>query len=274
MLAAYTVLVEDRLTTAAFAYPLRAGWLAAPGVVPRPHVSAADSAAAPLALVDSVEARSLLRSHVIVREVAVAARRATMLTLATSTRPDEVGHVTASLAGVSQAGRAVAVIVIPEFYGISVVNWTQQALAPSDATIVVQEDAAALIAIDDEESYQEDLGRAWFLLTDLPFVSHVCLARRDMLTTDPEGLAAALGHLHAARDLSRSRGRELRRDLSKDLGVEREVLADALADQTLYLGTEEQQGLEELWKRTGLPLSAAEARGAFVSVRTRHSSSS
>lgn len=261
--------IEDRLVTSAFCYPFRAGWLDGSGVSLVPHLRSADVAGWPVALLDSIEARALTRTHVVIREAAVCTRRASMLTLATATRPDEIERASVALPGVSPAGRAVAAIVVPAFYGITVTEWTTEERALDPSTLLVQEDAAALIPIEDEESYQEDLGRAWFLFTDTPFISHVCVARRDLLVSDPSAVAIAIGRLAAARDLARAQGRELRRDLSRDLNIEREVLIDALADQTLSLGTEEQQGVEELWKRAGMPLTATESRSAFVSIRGR-----
>jgi predicted solute-binding protein len=263
------LLIEDRLVTAAFSYPFRSGWLEADGVSLAPRVAAAGAAEWPVALLDTVEARAMTRSHVIVRDACVCARRASMLTLATHTRPDDIISAAASLPNVSSTGRAVAAIVVPTFYGITITEMTTERLAVDSTTMVIHEDAAGLIPFDDEESYQEDLGRAWFLFTDTPFVSHVCVARRDLVANDPGSIAATLGRLSAARELARTRGRELRRDLSRDLGIEREVLVDALADQSLSLGAEEQRGVEELWKRAGVPLSAAESRGTFVSIRPR-----
>lgn len=262
-------LVEDRLTTAAISYPFRAGWLDDAGVALLPRVTSADVADWPMALLDPVEARALVGTHVIIRDIAVSAQRATLLTLATATRPDEIAEADVSVAGVSPAGRAVAAIVVPAFYGISVSNWTSEPRPLSEANLLVQEDALALIPIDDDEAYQEDLGRAWFLFTDTPFVSHVCIARRDLIAANPDLLRNALRRLIAARDMAQSRGRELRRNLSSDLAVEREVLTDALAEQSLTIGAEEQRGLEELWKRSGRPLTAAEARSTFVSLRSR-----
>lgn len=263
------LLIEERLVTAAFSRPFRAGWVDDEGVQLIPRVAAADIDGWPVVLLDSIEARPLLHSHVVVREVAVAARRASMLTLATATRPDAVEQAVASVPDASPATRALAAMVVPAFYGIRVTGWTTERRQVAADVIVIQQDVEALAPLDDEAAYQEDLGRAWYLFTDLPFVSHVCLARRDLIADDPPLIVAALERLTAARDAARARGRELRRDLAREFALEREVLADALADQALSLGTEEQRGLEELWKRAGTPLAGSEARTAFVSVRGR-----
>jgi len=266
MLDTEPIVLERSLVTAAISYPFEAGWLDAAGVNLVARLSTAEVKDAVVALVDSVDARALLATHAIVRGGALSSRRHSMLTFATHTRPDDVSDVSVVLDDVSAAGTAVAAIVIPDFYGITVRDWTIGSAAVSATTALVTEGAAALIPIEDDESYQEDLGRAWFLMTDTPFVSHVCMARRDLLATAPGTLAAHFGRIVAARDIARSRGRELRRNLSQDHGVEREVLTDALADQTDTLGTEEERGLLELWKRSGRPLGANDRRSAFVSL--------
>jgi hypothetical protein len=228
-----------------------------------PLLAAADAGAATLALLDSVTALSLLPARVIVRDVAVVWRAASMLTLTTHARPDEVEAATVAVPGVSPAGRALAAAVLGPFYGIAVAGWSERA-HPVDAThVTISEGPAALIAEADEERYQEDLGRAWFLLTDRPFVSHVAVAARQQIASDPPAVAAAVARLLAAREAGAARGRELRRDLSKAHGIDREALTETLAAATWALDDAAADGLAELARRSGLALP----RNALVSVR-------
>jgi predicted solute-binding protein len=256
------IALEERLETAMLAYPFRAGWVEADGVTLAPSLGADDAGTATLALLDSVTALSLLPAHVVVRDVAVVWRAASMLTLTTYARPDEVESATVAAPGVSPAGRALAAAVLGPFYGIAVAGWSERA-QPVDAThVTVSEGPAALIAAADEELYQEDLGRAWYLLTDRPFVSHVAVAARRQIAGDPRSVAAAMERLRAARDAGAARGRELRRDLSKAHGIDRETLTETLAAATYALDDAAVDGLAELARRSGLALP----RNALVSV--------
>jgi predicted solute-binding protein len=267
-MATLELLLDDTLTTAMLAYPFRAGWVAAEHAQLVTGLTArAVRAARSVALLDALAARTLLDTHVLVRDVGIASRRASFITLATHTRPDEVGAVTISTANVSPATLALAQIVVPDFYGIPVVGWTEQELELSATTAQVSEGARALIPFEHEEWYQEDLGRAWLLLTDSSFVSHVAVAPRAAIASDPRAVAEAVGRLIAARDAGRSRARELRRDISNAHTVDREVLTETLADQSYELGKDELHGLTTLWRRAGLPVSDKELRAALVTTR-------
>jgi predicted solute-binding protein len=250
-----------------FVHPFAAGWVDGAGVTRTPYLAPSQAGEADLALIDSIAALTLLRTHVIVRDLAVISRRASMLTLETHTRPDDVDEVTVAIPGVSPAGRAVASAVLQPFYGIRVTEWVEDDRPVDPSHARVTEGARALIPVDDEEQYQEDLGRAWFLMSDRPFVSHVAVAPRALLATGPETLAGALARLNAARSLATERGRELRRDLSKGLGIDRETLTDTLADQAFFLDDPAVDGLAELARRSGFAVSQKELRSALVTIQ-------
>jgi menaquinone biosynthesis protein len=266
--ATFDMLIDDVLATAMLAYPFRAGWLAVERLQLMPGLTArAARESNGVAFLDSLAARTLLDTHVIVRDLALACRRASFVTFDTHTRPDDVGAVTISAPGVSPATLALAQIVVPDFYGVRAQGWTDQQLSLSDAVAQVSEGARALIPFEHEEWYQEDLGRAWLLLTDSPFVSHICVAPRSAIAADPVGVAAAVAQLAAGLAVGRARARELRRDVSSALGVDRDVLTETLADQAWELGKDELHGLTTLWRRAGLPVSDKDLRASLVTTR-------
>lgn len=249
-----------------FAYPFTAGWVDADGVALERGLTPAGAAGATLALLDSVAALTMLGTHVIVRDIGIVWRTASMLTLTTHTRPDEVETVSVSIEGVSPAGRALATAVLQPFYGITVESWSEARQAIDAEHAAIDEGASALIAVDDENQYQEDLGRAWFLLTDQPFVSHVAVAPRALLVSDPRAIANAVTRVLAARSAGMERGRELRRDLSKGLGIDRDTLTETLADQIHHLDDAALDGLSELARRAGLGMTPSAIRNAAISV--------
>jgi predicted solute-binding protein len=265
--------IDDRLTTAMYAYPFTAGWVNADGVVLERGLRPSVARQATVALIDSAYGLTMLDTHVIVRDAGIVWRTASMLTLTTHARPDEVNEATIAIPGISAAGRAVATAVIAPFYGITVSGWSEEPREVDTDTAVIAEDAAALIADENEDHFQEDLGRAWFLLANLPFVSHICVAPRGLLASDPAAVSSAVDRLNAARAAGQERGRELRRDLSKGLDIDRETLTETLADQAFSLDDEALDGLIELSRRTSLGVSRNAIRSAAVRVTAPPASS-
>jgi predicted solute-binding protein len=261
-----TITLDDRLETVMLGYPFSAGWIDSEGVTLVPYLPPSVAASATVALVDSIAALTMLGSHVIVRDIAVVCRHSSMLTLVTHTRPDEVEAVTVSIPGISPAGRAVATAVLQPFYGITVSEWSERDHPVDEQHATLTEGVVALTPVDDESQYQEDLGRAWFLMTDRPFVTHVAVASRAALASDPAAVAAAIRRLDESRGTALEKGRELRRDLSKGLNIDRETLTDTLADQTHTLDDEAVDGLAVLSARSGLRMSRRELLDALVSV--------
>lgn len=250
---AIPVLIDGRLTACWYSYPFQAGWIEPEGVeIARDPLPAAVRDRQAVALIDSLAATRLLESHVIISDHCVASRRASFLTVVTHTRPDDVDNVTVSTPGVSLVGRGVAEATLPRFYGITVARWTDERLSVNDTTALVSEEAEALIPVEEPDHYQEDLGRAWFLLTDTPFVSHVCVAPRSTLAADPAAVITTVERLDAARQSSSDRARELRRNLSRDHGIERDLFTETLADQTYRLDDAERAGLLGLWQHLGI----------------------
>ncbi|HYI16987.1 MAG TPA: MqnA/MqnD/SBP family protein [Thermomicrobiales bacterium] len=265
-MATTVIAIDDRLTTAMYAYPVTAGWVDADGIALERGLRPDAARQSTIALLDSVYALTMLDTHVILRDAGIVWRTASMLTMTTHTRPDEVEQATIAIPGISAAGRAVATAVITSFYGITITRWVEDEREVDETTAVVSEDAAALIADENEDHYQEDLGRAWFLLANLPFVSHVCVAPRALLASDPAAVAVAVERLNAAKAFGQERGRELRRDLSKGFNIDREMLTETLADQSHTLDDEALDGLVELAKRTGLGVAREKIRSAAVRV--------
>lgn len=260
------ILIDDRLPACRYALPVTAGWVTEPGLeVQRITSPAGIREQNAVALVDSLIASLLLESHAIITDHAVASRRASMLTMVSNTRPDDVDNVIVSTPDVSVAGRGVAESTLPRFYGISATGWVNERRGVDRSTVLITEGAEALIPVDDADAYQEDLGRAWFLMTDTPYVSHVCVAPRSLLTRNPASIVEAVSRLEAARSAGEERARELRRNISRDFDIDRDVIADTLADQTYRLDDPERAGLLALWRATGVSVPG-DTRNLFVTL--------
>ena len=260
------ILIENRLTCCWYAYPVQTGWVKDENIILERNLGPARVREAnAVALIDSLAATRLLDSHVIVSDHAVASRRASFLTIVTHTRPDDVDNVTVSTPDVSLSGRGLAETTLPRFYGITATEWTPSRLPVNETTALLTEEAEALIPVDEPDQYQEDLGRAWFLLTDTPYVSHVCVAPRSELTRNPEAVVQAVSRLTTARESAEANARELRRNLSRDLDIERDLFTETLADQTYRLDDAERAGLLGFWQSIGFT-APGNAQNLFVSL--------
>ena len=251
-MARLPILIDDSLLTARFAHPFRAGWLDADAVALRALGSSADLRGFDgVALVDAVLAAALLESWVILPDHAVASRRESMLNLVSDRRPDGLERITLGVGGVSDVAQAVAGATLPRFYGIEITALSAAQVTPDAANAYLEEGAHALADVDDNGWFHEDLGRAWFLLTQTPFVTHICIAPRDHTVHNHDAVSATLEHIQLARDMSHERSRELRRDLTREHGVDRELLGEVLADQSNTLGVDERAGLKSLYSFSG-----------------------
>jgi hypothetical protein len=250
--------------------PVEKGWVD-PGV--KVEVTESPNAAAlrahdGIAIVDSLLASTALDTSVIVREHGVMMDQISLLTMVTHDRPDEIGRAIVATPGVSLCGRAVAEIVIPSFYGIEIGGWSDEPAEVGPESILITEDAAALLPTDDETHYHEDLGRAWFLLTDTPFVSHVCLAPRNVYESDPDSLrdaSHALDRITACADEQR---RMLRRNISRDHGIDRELVVDVFDALKLRLSDAGIDGLKTLYHRAGVLARTGPIDHRIVSLRS------
>jgi predicted solute-binding protein len=269
---AQRIAIDDRLQTAMLTYPFTAGWVDAMDVTLRSGLTPTAALDVDVAMLDSVAALTMLSTHVILRDVAAVWRTASMLTLTTHTRPDAVENVAVSIPGISPAGRALATATLQPFYGIRVSEWLEADHPVDDLHATISEGAQALVAIEDESDdedegiYQEDLGRAWYLMTNHPFVSHLCVVRRNLLVNDPEAVVATVQRLNNARAVGAERGRELRRDLSKGLGIDRDTLIDVLASEAFTLDDDALDGLAELSRRCGLGVAPQMIQRAAVQL--------
>jgi predicted solute-binding protein len=261
------ILIDDSLLTARFAHPFRAGWLPAEGVELRTPAAAAELRSfSGVALVDAVLAAALIESWVILPRHAVASRRESMLNLVTDRRPDGLEHIMLGISGVSDVAQAVADATLPRFYGIVITGWSTEPVVPGVNSAYLAEGAHALADIEDDGLFHEDLGRAWFLLTQTPFVTHICIAPRGLVEHDRASVLAALDVMQKAVDASNERARELRRDLTGAYGVDRELLNEVLADQSNVLGAEERAGLKSLYSFSGRRESAERLARAIVEL--------
>ncbi len=180
--------------------------------------------------------------------------------------------VTAAVPGISLTGRAVAEIVIPEFYGITVSEWINGEASVGPKSIVVTEDAQALLPTANEDDYHEDLGRAWYLLTETPFVSHVCIVSEQHYQEDAASVRAAVADLYALRRAAEEQRRLLRRNISRDHDIDRDLVVDVFDGLRFDLTERGVEGLSILYGQTGVLSRIGSLADRIATIKTARQS--
>ncbi|MBX6340868.1 MAG: hypothetical protein IRY97_00280 [Thermomicrobiaceae bacterium] len=257
-------LIDDSVITAILSYPIARGWVSLAGPYELlPNITAemvAERQAC--ALVGSVDAALLADRFAVITDVALVSHHSSAVALWTAERPDAVERVPIALDGVSRTAEAIARATIPHFYGIQPTAW-QRPSAEGEA--VVREGVAAFQPV--EAGYLSDLGRAWFILTNFPFPTHLLVAPKAIAQQDRASLESVVRDLQSALEVGDERRREIRRNLSDDYGLDRERFTEFTSDQTTTLTRSGRKAWRDLLNRVGramkLPL---EAEPEFVSI--------
>lgn len=250
--------IEQSVTTAVYSLPIAQGWVEpTTSFILERHLTAGVVRARGLpALLGAVEATQLADEFVVIADVALVSQHTSGVAMQTSGRPDTLDEVSVALDGVSLTAEALARATVTPFYGIGVVTWSRSA---EHGPVTVLEDDEALAQPLSERMH--DLGRAWFILSSLPFPSHVLVVPRRMLAEHEGALRHLVTELHAAREAAMARPGEVLEQLVGEHALNRERVHALLADQTHRLTQRARSGLSELLHRTGrdLGLPAADA---------------
>ena len=222
-----------------------------------------------LLLVPAVEYAELQETHTILPDLAAVGQHGAAALLIADRRLDEVEHPIVELGGVSRMTECLARATLLKFYGITAAAWVRDADPPAPeleegATqrLAVADGGEALHLLDEPGGrILSDLGRAWFVLTGLPAVTHLLLAPNALNDAAAAELRAFLEALPAALAATHDRRRELRRELSARYGVSRELLNTYYNDQVTSLTGDAQRSL--------LALFAAGAWGMDLPTVTR-----
>jgi len=217
------LLVDDTLVTAMLTMPIREGWLAGEAFSPQPRLRAGDVGANAAALLPAGEMSALAASHAIVPEVAVVCDGVGAIAMRTPVRPDGVETSVIHLYDVSRTAELLLRATLRPFFGITASEFVDDASAERAlaAEVVLVEGTEALR--NPEAGFQEDLCRAWFILTGLRLVSHVLMVPVDAADDEVAGIVTAMRRLI---DTGVERRRDVRMALAETSDLDRDRLID------------------------------------------------
>ena len=220
-----TLYIDDNLMTGMFAIPLRERWIetdVAYEVVP--GLTADRIGRGDVALISVAEAASLVDSHYIDPALAVVAGEPPLSTIAmrTPVRPDGIDESPIRMIDTSSTAELLIRALLRPFFGISADGFVHNADDPAadEAQCVVIDGTIGLT--EPEMGQQEDLVKAWYVLTGTSVVHAVAV-----VGVEADGGEAELGLLRSALDLGVDRRREVRRILvGDDESLDRDKLAE------------------------------------------------
>ncbi len=254
------LLLDDAPAAAPLALALELGWATLP--IPVRTVSGLTARIArahpgALVLVPLVEYAVLQDAYTILPELAAGGHHGAAAVLVADRRLDEVDQPRVDLADISRATECLARATLLKFYGITAAAWSRDepppppahdATAPDRLTVEIREGGEALHLLDEPGDHVvSDLGKAWFILSGFPPVSHLLLAPDALIGATDETWRGVLDALTAALAVVHERRRELRRTLAERYGVSREFLNAFYNDQFLTLTGDAQKSILALF---------------------------
>lgn len=275
------LLLDEHPGPAPLALALERGWATLPlptRAVPRLTAATARAWPEALLLIPVAEYALLQETHLIVPGLACGGWHRAAAALIADRRFDLISAPRVELGDASRTTECLARATLAKFYGITPARWTRHGVttpapipsaepgheatddAPGPLPRVV-DGLAALRALDAPDDLTvADLGKAWFILTGLPAVSHLLLAPRALVAAEPDRLRDLTAALPIALAAVHQRRRELRRDLSQRDGLSRDFLSAFSNDRFWTLHEDARKAVARLLERggpgTGLPAVA------------------
>jgi hypothetical protein len=174
------------------------------------------------ALIQAGEYGAVQETHKVAPQLAVAFDRTAPVVLRTPVRPDEVERTPIQLIDTGSSAELLARATLDPFFGITPAGFFREAVDDAEAAVV----SGALALLPPEAGFSENLGKAWYILTEAPFVSHILVVPKE--SNGESDLAFAAMKLQAKTSRRAIRGR-----MSESTGVDKETLL-ALYQQTRF----------------------------------------
>jgi len=242
-----TILIDDTLATAQIAVPFSEGWLESTvETITRPNLRASDVGRNDVALLPVPEATLLTESHVIAPEVAIVFDGIGPIAMRTPIRPDGVEETIVRLLDAGPTAEVVMRALLRPYFGITATRFASSDDDPraAEAQVVVVDGATGLE--QPESGFQDDLARAWFILTGQALVSHVTVVGVEALA---RGAEREIETLRSAAALGVERRRDVRGIVAGRWAVDRDALAEFSNRVRFSLTPEDRQSVQSLVAR-------------------------
>lgn len=212
-----TLLIDDNLMTGMIVTPLREGWVTTDVDVEFVANLTADRVGrGDVALISVAESASLTSTHFVDPSIAVASgsdpeSAVSSIVMRTPVRPDGVEETHIRMIDTTPTAELLIRALLRQFFGISSAGFVHDAADPTaaDAQVVVMDGPRGLT--DADHGYQEDLVKAWYVLTGSPVVYAVVV-----VGVDADGGEKEIAVLRESLATGTERRREVRRLIAGD----------------------------------------------------------
>jgi hypothetical protein len=183
--------------------------------------------------------------HKIHPDAGISVRDHGVVALQSAVRPDELSAPAIWVRTTGPTGELLARATVPAFFGLRPRAWVDE--PEGDPELVIYDEAAAIAPL--ANGYRTDLSRAWFVLTGLPFVTHVLAV--------PPGASAELAEAVAAwftsmGGLDREQRRSVRQAIAAETGATPSDVASLMRGVRWSMAAEERRAIAELFARAGV----------------------
>jgi len=187
-----------------------------------------------------------LPDHAIHPEVGIAVRDRGVVAMQSAVRPDELERPAIWIRTTGPTAELLSRATVAQYFGFRPRAWVDESGA-DDAEVVIVDEATAIGPL--ESGFREDLTRAWFVLTGLPFVSHL-LAVPD--GADPVTVGAVAQWLSSGGGLDKEQRRAVREEIAARSGASLDDLANLMTGIRWQLELDDRRSVAELFARSGV----------------------
>jgi hypothetical protein len=231
------LLLDETLATAALTGVITGALATLPmEAVIVPGLTASSVGADDAALIAVGEFGFLQETHAVSPALAVVFDKHAPIKMRTPVRPDEVERTAVRLVDTSRTAELLARATLRPFYGIEATAYTDDPAA--EAAVVIVEGPMALMPA--EAGFDEDLARAWFILTSEALVSHVLVVPAGL---DAEGLARVVAAAQQLRETAEHQRRVIRGRTVEATGLDVEALKELATATRWTLGPKDRRAL-------------------------------
>lgn len=246
------LLLDDSPLIAPLALAHELGWITLPYAVETvAGLDAATARAHPEALVylPLTEYAELQASHTVLPFLAGGGNHNAAIALISEQPLGEINECLVDLGESSRLAEALARGTLRKFYGINPLAWLRDERPEGETPPVVEvrEGGEALHLLEEPgDRTVVELGKAWFILTGLPAITHLLLVPDATLHAKPDLPQTLAAALDSANATIQARQGELRAELSTRYGISRATLDRLYDDQLPTLTGDAQKSLRAL----------------------------
>lgn len=242
-----TLFIDKTLITTPIWAPIQEGWIQTDlDVDIREGLTGDDIGPGDVALIPGPETPGLARTHFIDPSIAIVTEAISPIAMRTPVRPDGVEETPIRMLDTGPTAEVLLRALLRPYFGITASTFVTESDDPAGAEAQVVVVDGPLGLMEPEAGFQEDLAKAWFVLTGAPVVHAVTVVGVE---AEARGAGPELDLLRAAAAMGYERRRDVRRMIAGDEELDRDRLVAMTNGMRFELTAEDRQSLRNLLAR-------------------------